>query len=266
MSTGCDHFRNEIPRALLADIDSTQQQALDRHLAECAPCSAEKELYAQTFRRMHTMEDVPVPRHFLVYPEEHRANPWQLFRGLSLAWQGSIAAVMLILLITSGMAAARMQFKAEDGAYVINFGSPAPSKISPAPTPILDTAALEARILQAVEEKNRKESLEWIRTLRAEIARSQKGITRDQRTLLDTALINLETRMSARLDETARSLEERNSRSLSTFYQAMKLQRESDLAVVDSKLNRLALNGEIKSSQTDAILDTLIQVTDFRTK
>ena len=46
----------------------------------------------------------------------------------------------------------------------------------------------------------------------------------------------------------------------------MKLQRESDLAVVDSKLNRLALNGQIKSSQPDAILETLIQVADLRTK
>jgi hypothetical protein len=266
MSMGCDHFRNQIPRALLSDLDSAEQQALDRHLAECGPCSAEKDLVAQTFRRMRAVEDVPVPRHFLVYPEERAANPWRLFRGLSPAWQGSIAAAALILLLTSGMAAARMQVKAEDGAYIISFGKTASLKATPATAPAPDTSALETRILQMVEEKNRRESLEWIRTVRAEIARSQKAITRDQRVLLQTALDNLETRMTVRLDDTARTLEDQNARSLATLYQAVKLQRDSDLAVVDSKLNRLALTGEIKNNQTDAILETLLQVAENRTR
>lgn len=266
MSTGCDHYRNQIPRALLSDLDSAQQQALDRHLAECAPCSAEKELYAQTFRRMNSVEDVPVPRHFLVYPEEGSASPWSLFRGLSPVWQGSLAAAVLILLMTSAMAASRMQFKAENGVYSISFGRISPAKALPAPAPTLDTAALEARLLRTVEDRNRKEGLEWIRTLRAEMARSQKSITREQGVLLRTALDNLEARMNVRVDQTARALDDRNSRSLATFYQAMQLQRDSDRAIVDSRLNRLALNGEIKSNQTDAILETLIQVAENRTK
>jgi len=263
---GCDHYRNQIPRALLSDLDPVQQEALDRHLAECVPCSEEKELYAQTFRRMHSVEDLPVPRHFLVHPKERAANPWKLFRGLSPVWQGSIAAVALILLMTSAMAAGRMQFKAEGGAYTISFGKTSQAKALPAPAPALDIAALEARILQMVEEKNRKESLEWIRTLRAEIRRSQKSITREQRNLMQTALDNLEARVDVRLEQTARTLDDRNARSLAAMYQAIKLQRDSDLALVDSKLTRLALNGEIKSSQTDAILETLIQVAENRTK
>lgn len=117
-----------------------------------------------------------------------------------------------------------------------------------------------------VEEKNRKDSLQWIRALRAEIARSQAVVTRDQRALLQIALDNLETRMTVRLDDTARSLENRNAQSLASLYQAVKLQRDSDVAMVDSKLNRLALNGDIKNSQTDAILETLIQVAENRTK
>ncbi len=266
MSTGCEHFRNHIPRAMSADLDPVEQQALDRHLAECAPCSQEKELYAQTFGSLRSLEDVPVPRHFLVYPEERRVDPWQLFRNMSPAWQGVLASAVFILLIFSGTAAARLRVRFEDGALVVAFGRSTPARTAPAPAPVLDTAALEARILQMVAERNRKEDLEWVRTLRAELAQSHKAITRNQRTQLEAVLGNLEARMNVHLDQTARALDDRTSQSLATFYQAMKRQRESDLALVDSKLDRLALSGEKKSNETDAILETLLQVADLKTK
>jgi len=266
MSSSCDHFRNQIPRAMFADLDPAEQQSLERHLSECAPCSREKELYAQTFGKMRSLENVPAPRHFLVYPEERRKNPWQLFRDLPLAWQASLSAASLILLVFSGISAARLQVKVEDGAYIFAFGRPAPVRTVAAPAPVLDTAALEDRILRIVEEKNRKEGLEWVRTLRTELAQSQQKITRNQRAMLETALANLETRMSMRLDDTARVLDDRRSQSLATLYQAMKLQRASDLALVDGRFNRLAISGEKKNSETDAILETLLQVAELNTR
>jgi len=265
MGTGCDHFRSLIPRAMLADLDPAEQRELDLHLAECAPCAGERELYAQTLGRMRSLEDVPVPRHFLVYPEQRQSNPWRLFRSLTPVWQGSLAAGILILFLVSAAAATRIQVGTRDGALVLAFGGALPAETKPVPAARLDTTEMEARIARIVEEKNRKEELEWIRKLRAELAQSQRGFTRNQRTLLEAALGTLETRVNARVDETARTLDERRAQSLTALYQAIKLQQDSGLALVDAKLNRLAINGEKKNSEIDAILDTILQVADLNT-
>ena len=62
-----------------------------------------------------------------------------------------------------------------------------------------------------VEERSRREELEWVRKLRSELAQSQTGFTRSQRALLETALGSLETRMSTRVEETARAYVEAGS-------------------------------------------------------
>ena len=264
MSTGCDQFRNQIPRAMLADLSAGEQQSLDRHLAECVPCSQEKELYLRTFGRLRSLEDDPVPRHFLVYPEERKATPWQIFREMSPLWQGSVVAAALALFFLSILVVSRVQVRVEEGALTLTLGRPAPSRVPPAPA--LDTAALEAKILRIVGDKSRQDGLEWVRTLRAEFAQAQRGMSRTQRGLIETAIVNVEKRMSDRLNESARELDERRAQSVSSLYQAIKLQRDSDLALVDARLNRLAINGERKSSETDAILETLLQVAELKTK
>ncbi len=265
MSTGCDQFRSRIPRALLADLDPAEQKSLENHLAECAPCARERELYVQTLGSLRSLEDVPAPRHFLVHPQEHRANPWSLFRSLAPAWQVSVAACVLLLVSLSAVAASRLQARMDDGALTLGFGRIPPARAIQAPVPAVDTAALEAQILNVIEERNRKEKLEWVRTLRAELARSQSGFTRGQLGLLQAALGGLESRMSARVDETARTLDEQHTKSLATLYQAIRLQQDSGLALVDAKLNRLAISGEKKSSEIDAILETILQVAELNT-
>lgn len=266
MSTGCDHFLNQIPRGILADLEPSDQQALDQHLRECASCSREKEQYEHTLGSLRAHGDDPVPRHFLVYPEERRTNPWRLFRALPLAWQGSVAAAAAVLLLFSATAAAKLQVRSEDGVYMLSFGKAPQVRKAPVNSPAIDTAALEARIIQAVEERNRKESLEWVRTLRAELTRSQKRLSDGERASIDAAFAGMETRLNTRFDDATRTLDDRTSRTMAAFYQAMKLQREGDLTLIDSRLNRLAVSGEIKNAQTDAVLETLLQVAELKTK
>ncbi len=263
MGKGCDHFRNLIPRAMLSDLDEVGQRELDLHLSECPPCAREKDLYSQTFGRLRTLENVEVPRHFLVYPEHNPANPWRMFRSLSLVWQGSLAACMFVLLLTSAFAATRLRVSTRDGAFLLSFGGSLPSETKPAPVPQVDAAAIEERILRTVEEKNRKEGLEWVTKVRAELARSQRVFTRSQRDLLESALASLETKMNARVEDTARTLDERRAQSQAALYQAIRLQQDSGLALVDAKLNRLAINGEKKNSEIYATLDTILQVADL---
>ena len=72
MIIDCSNFRNLIPRALLSDLTREEQEALQAHLKDCAPCAQERELYLNTFSQLRSTDDIPVPRHFFIYPDESR--------------------------------------------------------------------------------------------------------------------------------------------------------------------------------------------------
>jgi plasmid stability protein len=168
----------------------------------------------------------------------------------------------------AGLAAAQFQVRVDKGALVLGFGT-LPAAAQPAavaPAQRIDTVALQAEIVRIIEEKNRKEKTEWVRTLRAEIARSNRSLTEQQRTVLQAALTGLESRMNDRLTTTARVLEEGTKQSLDSLYQAVSLDRERDNASTRALINRVALGAEARNSQTDVILDTLLQVADLRTR
>ncbi len=264
MSKDCSYYREQIPKAMLDDLAVEDRQTLDLHLLNCPACRLEKELYAGTFQQLDSLEDVPVPRHFFVYPEERAANPWRLFRLMHPAWQGAVAVTIVAMGMLTAFAASRLQVRSENGAWTLAFGKLPP--LPAAPAPAIDIGALEARIVQIVEEKDRKERLEWVRTLRSEIAGSRRSLSQYQQVALDTALANSEARMDRRIEQTALSIQDQNNRSLSNLYQTVSQQREGDMATIDGRLTRLAVSGQIKSTQTDAILETLLQVAELRMK
>jgi len=215
---------------------------------------------------MRLAGDVEVPRHFFVYPQEVRENPWHLFRRLGFAWQGALATAAALLVLLAAVAVARVQIRTEGSAIIIGFGK---LPVVQAPVPDMSklyTASLEADILRVVEERSRKDNLELLRVLRAEIARSDRAISDRQRALLQTALLNLEERLGGRITETAATMQQATNRSLEEFYQTVSLQRESDMTRINNRISRIAVSGEAKSNQTDAILETLLQVAELRLK
>jgi hypothetical protein len=262
MATECSKYRALIPAGMLGDLGREEQDALRRHLTECAPCRSEQELYAGTFNLMRSETDVPVPKHFFVYEEASRTRPSQLFRSLPFAWQWAAAAFAALVLLVCAAALSRLQVRADGGALMVGFGSlPALQT-----TPPLDPAELEAKILRAVYERSRAESADWVMTLRAEIAASQRSLTRRQRDFVDKALAGLEARMTHSMTAAVTSMEQRSDRTLSGLYQAIATQREADLSAIESRFNRIAVNGEIRSSETDAILEALLEVAELRTR
>ena len=98
------------------------------------------------------------------------------------------------------------------------------------------------------------------------MARSESALSRKQRLVLETALSRLESRVNNRIVDTAVSLESANQRSLGEMYRTLEAQRVQDLSSVNDRLNRITVNGEIKSNQTDAILETLLQVAELKLK
>ena len=53
---------------------------------------------------------------------------------------------------------------------------------------------------------------------------------------------------------------------MTDLYQTIQTQRRQDLILTKNRLDRLAVQGEMRSTQTDAILETLLQVAEMRMK
>jgi len=264
MAATCREYKSYIPRGILGDLSPEEQKALDQHLAECSPCNREHLIYSQTVRQLAGGLDVPIPRHFFVYPEESHSTPWHAFLRMSRAWQAATATVLVVLGFASALAISRLQIRSEDGTLVIGFGR-LPETKPPAPQAAqVDTSALEARILKAAAERSRQDNLEFLRTLRTEMARSNKAIGREQRAVLEKAIDNVEIRMGQLVSTTAYDLERKTDRSIQDVYRKVSVERARDMAAVDNRIKLLAINGEVKSTQTDAILATLLQVAELR--
>jgi Putative zinc-finger len=263
MKTGCSTYQSQIPKALMGELNPLDQQALESHIEECAVCFRERELYARTVKQLSWAGDVSVPRHFFVYSEEPPASRWQALPRLLLSWRTAALAAGLAAVV---LALAPMQVRSERGAFVLSFGRPTGTAQPLASPEAVDVAKLKAELLSIVEEKSRADRLEVIRTMRAELASSNAAFSRKQRALLEAALAGAETRLNERLADTATSLETGTRNSLALLYRNMALQSERDFTAVNDRLNRLALSGEIKSNQTDAILETLLEVAEVRMK
>ncbi len=266
MTAECSMYRSLIPRAAMGDLGAEEQHALNLHLAECAPCGNEHSQYAETLRQMRSAGDVPVPKHFFVYAQEAPAKPWLAFRQLSPVWQGAIGLVILLFGVFIAAAISHLNIRVGNGVLAVNFGAPAPVQQTQTPVPVIDTAAMEARILKAVEEKNRRDKLEWIQMVRADIEKSNRSLTDRQRKILQAALSELETRLGSQMGTAVTALEVRSDRALANLYRVVSSERERDLTYVNNRFSRLVTNNEVRSNQTDAILETLLQVADLKLK
>ena len=82
--------------------------------------------------------------------------------------------------------------------------------------------------------------------------------------MLESALTSLEGRVNERIVGTANQLEERTGRAVASAYQSVETKQRQDLLAIDDRLSRLAATGEQKNDQTNAILETLLEVAELR--
>ena len=263
MTKVCDHFRLQLAKALLDDLVAEERQALQDHLAECPACSLDQELYATTVRQLRSTADVPVPRHFFVYPETSQLTPWRLFQQLSFAWRAMVVAVTLWLAVAAGILVSNTHFKSENGSYSLSFGEP----LLPRPARTItekDTEVLKHELLAAMEEKLHCERREFTRLVQTELKQSTTLISRQQRELLRVALESMETRFNSQLTTAGKTLEARNDQALLSLIGAWQAQREHDLARINVSFEHIQAQGQLKERQTDNILNTLIQVAQLK--
>jgi hypothetical protein len=265
MTKPCDDFRQQIAKDLLDDLSPQDRDALENHLAKCPACALEKELMTATVRQLRSPLDVSVPRHFFVYPEARQFTPWRMFRQMSFTWRFATAAVALLLMAGAGLMIARLQIRAQDGVYSVSFGK-MPMDRSATPPAVANVDALKQELLTAVEEKLRTERLQWVELVQSELKQSTTRLNQQQRQLFRTALEDLETRLNSRMDLAQTVLEKQNDQAFLTVYDAFQSQREQDLTRIYTGLTQMVARGAIKERQTDAILNTLLEVAELKTQ
>lgn len=258
MSAGCSQHQQYIQRSLVDDLTPKEQLALNQHLAGCPSCRAEHDRYADTLRQLQSYGEEPLPRHFFVYPEEVETKPWQLFRRLTPLWQTATASLAALLLMVGAAAAFHVQFRSDHGAWTLSIGR--------ASAGLSDPVSFKADILKTVEQKNQEAAVAWIQGLRDELARTHADVTQEQKTELVAALSSLETRLDSRIALTADETRTATQKSLVDLYQMLSQQREHDLNVIDSRFSLDADSREVRTRQTDVILDTLLQVANLNLK
>ncbi len=242
MKPECSEYAGKIARRLLGDLAADERQALEGHLAVCPQCRSEQESYSRTLELMQSLDDEPVPRHFLVQPEERSLDPWELFRMLKPGWQAITAAVAGLFILASV-------------AGVMGFTRRG-----------VDVAGLKREILRAAEEQNRRTTESFLQEVRAEIARSNTDLTQQQKTVLTAALDRVDSRVAGRLKlAEARAREDARNMAFDV-YRTVSQQRAQDLDLINLRLDGIETKTAIETRQNDAILSTLLQVADLSLK
>jgi len=257
MKSTCEEARNWVPRALMSDLPSQEEQALNAHLAECPACANEQWLYLDTLCQVRAVSASPVPRHFFVYPDERSSSVREFLRGLAAGWKAAASVAVLTMAVFAGLMAARLQFRAEQGVYTFSFGRPLPSAV-PASSSV-EIQALKAELTGLLAARSNAERAEWMNALRQQIKESNRyGAWQQQQ--WNKALASLEARLNDRIEDSAVTLTAGMEKSASNVFRTLQQQRQQDLALTRTRLEHLATRGELKDQETDEILSTLLQV------
>jgi Putative zinc-finger len=265
MSMKCEDHRKRILEASIEDLSPEEHHALEAHLADCPSCAEERRLTLDIVQQLRSESDVAVPRHFFVSGEECRPTPWSLFQQMTLTWKAATAMTLLAVGVLAAMAVSSFQIRTQTDGVTLSLGKPAEPQQSTAPSPV-NVDSLKADILQALEEKSRQERLLWVQDTRKELALSSRRLTQKQQKSLEAALAELEARVNDRMITRDLALQANWKQSLGDLYGTIQVQRKRDLLATKNGIDRLAARGEVRSSETEAILGTLLQVAEYKMK
>ena len=100
--------------------------------------------------------------------------------------------------------------------------------------------------------------------MQAEITRSHTDLTRQQQAQLEAALARVDSRFAERLTLAEGRMREDTQRLGASLYKTVAQQRVRDLDAINTRLDGIEVNNAIETRQTDAILNTILQVADLK--
>ena len=242
MKQECSEYQAKIGRFLLGDLTQKEREVLEAHMANCPQCRSEQESYTRTLNLVQSVDNEPVPRHFFIQPEERALNPWELFRILKPRWQALTAAVAGLFLL-AGIG----------GVMSFTRGS-------------VDVTALKRDFLKAAEEQNHRTEANFLQAVRVEIARSRTDLTQQQKAELTAVLDRMDSRITGRLKLAEIRVRDDAQKMAVDVYRTVSQQRAKDLSLVNLRFDGIEASNTLETRQTDAILNTLLQVAELKLK
>jgi hypothetical protein len=255
MKSQCGEYQKQIPKFVLGELTAEEEKTLKEHLETCSQCQSEQESYSQTIQMLQSVDDEPVPRHFFVYKETRKPNPWQLFRQMKPFWQTTSAAIACLMFLVCIAAVSQVQVRADHSGWTVAFGRGS-----------IEAAAIKEDILKITEERNRAAAQTWMQQIRKEIEHSRTDLTRQQKEELTSAVAHLNFQLSGRILQETENVKVDTGALISDMYKTVTQQRAWDLARINTRFENTKELGTIKERQTNEILDTLLQVAELKLK
>jgi hypothetical protein len=263
MKPFCETIQQQIPQALLNDLPAQEKERLKSHLAECPDCRREAELYRQTISQLNPELNGPVPKHFFVtVPElDSRWKPWLSLGFMRNRWV--LAAVSLLLTIT-GLVLAKTRVEINPGGVVVAFGQNRPATGETNYIQQSDLQKLRQELTHWLDQKSAAERQEFVRLLKSELVQGKQTLSPAQEKWVLASLGKVENRLNQQILTTGTLLQAHNEQVVARLSDSLTKQRDQDLSLIDASFRSLARRDAMKNEQTDAILDTLIQVAELK--
>ncbi len=263
MNPVCESIQQLIPQALLNDLPAPVKARLDSHLAECPGCKKEFDLCSRTIERLTPELNRPVPRHFFV-TDSGPESIWDVWRRWSLPRKGWALAVAVLLITVAGLVVAKTRVELSRGGIMVAFGQPNPLVSGPAYLQQADLARLRLDLSSWLEQKSASERQELIQLLKTELTQRKNTLSSAQEKWVLASLGKVEERLSRKILATGTLIEAQNQQAVARLSDSVARQRDQDLNLIDAGFRSLSRRDAMKNQQTDAILDTLIQVAELK--
>ncbi|MDA2927475.1 zf-HC2 domain-containing protein [Acidobacteria bacterium AH-259-G07] len=259
MSKKCADYREQIALLMMEGLDPDEQRSVEDHLAECPVCARERGLYEATLREMGSLENVPVPRHFFVYPQSER-NLWQVFLELPLMRRLAMVGGLGLLMLVVGLLVANLRVRVEEGAVVVSLGAAPENVVGPR----VSTDQLKAEIVQSIEAAQQQQEERWLAILHAELKIVAAGFSSEQQHLLDVALIDLEERLERRSFRDLAAVQRETGDYVVDALDSLHHQYGQHVRRLDRRIDSLRVWSELESAEKTSILNALLQSNELR--
>ncbi len=264
MKPNCELFQQWIPQALLSDLGLEEKRLLESHLSTCAACRQEKERYLSFLPLLNQDVDRPVPKHFFINPAATAESPWTAFTRLSFAWRAGLVAAAAFLLTLGGFVMAKTRIDVGKHGITLALGQ---STLPPDKATYVrqtDLQNIRQELTSFLQQKSQSERLKFVKLLKEELTKTNRSLSSSQQQWVLASLRQVENRLDEKILSTGTIIQAQNEQALTNLSNSLSRQREKDMNLIETGVQALARRDALKNEQTDAILNTLIQVAELK--
>lgn len=260
MDFDCTQIREKIAPALLYDLPPAELEAVRRHVAACPGCAGEWRRYDTVFQRLESIREAEPPRHFSIPAGTPAPAPRRVFGAPLRGW--ALAAGLAGILLLAGLAASRFWWRWDGTTLMAGFGIP--PAVRSETDKNRELAALKSELLTALDARLTEQDRRWQGALRQELTAFGNDLAVRQQRQLEVRLTRVESRFDQRLQDTQTALRSGTEQQLTGLYELFRAERGQEWRLLNERIGRLATHNELRASQTDTILATLLDAAETR--